>query len=58
MITRVKLEDRIFKIENSIIEEFELPGEYCMIPWVRIKPAYSDTFIECPIHKVTFVERI
>lgn len=55
-IHKVKLEDRTFVAKAAKFTEFELPGEYAMIPWIRIKDVISGRTIECPRHKVDFIE--
>lgn len=55
-IHRVKLDKRIFLAKACIFERIEYTGEYCMIPWIRIKCILDDAIIECPIHKLEFIE--
>ena len=55
-IHRVKLDKRTFVAKATMFERIEYPAEYCMIPWLRIKSVLDDFIVECPLHKVEFIE--
>lgn len=56
LIHRVKLDKRTFVAKATVFERIEYNGEYCMIPWLRIKSVLDDFIVECPLHKVEFIE--
>lgn len=44
-------------------ERIERPGEYCFIPWLRVRTFYQDGVsrsnqrtVELPLHSVTWIE--
>lgn len=44
------------RIAAATFERFERPGEYCMLPWIRIVDAMRGKEIEAPLTQVELIE--